>query len=172
MVLKGCIYLGAFLCSLLWVQYFWFEGSFWYGCLPCLSSGCVSHYPLDRGWDWCCGDQSLHWMLGRAFSLLCGCHSPVGGRVYSPVVDIEAPWSVSELQCEMGGTGALLLGKSHSILLPRICPLGCVPCDIICHPFHALRKYTVVGITLGCSSAVGTGNWLSQFSPASTCVHL
>ena len=44
-----------------------------------------------------CGDWSLHWMLGRASCLLCGCHSSVKGRVCSPVVGTEAPRLGSKL---------------------------------------------------------------------------
>ena len=78
-------------------------------------------WPLSPCWQcvwWCC-DQSLHWMLGRASSLLCGCHSPVRGRVCSPVVRVEAPRSGSKLQCEVGGTGALSLGKELLCILPQ-----------------------------------------------------
>ena len=34
--------------------------------------------------------QGLDWMLGRASSLVCRCHSPIGDRVCSPVVAVEA----------------------------------------------------------------------------------
>ena len=51
-------------------------------------------------------------MLGRASTLLYGCHSPVRGRVCFPVVAVEVPRSSSKLWCEVGGTGALLLGKT------------------------------------------------------------
>ena len=67
------------------------------GCLPPLSSVYAGRYPLDRRCDWWC-DQSLHWILSGASSLLSGCHCPVRGRVYSLAVGVEAPRSVSELQ--------------------------------------------------------------------------
>ena len=88
-------------------------------CLPCLSLGCAGCHPLDRGCDWCCSDHSLHWMLGRASSLLCGCHSPIGGRVCTPVVGEEAPRSSSKLWCEVVRTGALLLGKGPLHIPPQ-----------------------------------------------------
>ena len=49
-------------------------------------------------------------MLSGASSLLCGCHSPVGDRICSSVVGMEVSRSFSKLLCEVGGTGALLLG--------------------------------------------------------------
>ena len=45
---------------------------FLYGYQPCFSSECAGCYLLDSGCDWCCGVQSLHWMLdgqGLLFSL-------------------------------------------------------------------------------------------------------
>ena len=60
-------------------------------------------------------------MLSRASSLLFGHHSPVRGRVCSPVVGVEATTSVSELQCGIGRTGALPLGEEPlSIPLQRL----------------------------------------------------
>ena len=74
----------------MWVQYFWYEGWFWYGCQPCLSSESADHYPLDGTCGWCCGVQSLSWMLGRVSSLLHGCYSPIRGEVCSPVAGVCA----------------------------------------------------------------------------------
>lgn len=51
------------------------------------------------------------WMLSGASSLLCDCHSPVGTRVCSLVVEVEALRSISELQCGVGRTRVLLLGE-------------------------------------------------------------
>ena len=68
---------------------------------------CAGHYPLDRGCDCCCGDWSLHWMLGRASPFLCGCHNPVGGRVCSPFVGVEA----------------LRVGFNKVLLPLSVCPL-------------------------------------------------
>ena len=129
-----------------------------------------AHTHKRTGWDWYCADLNLHWLLDEASYLLCGCHSLFGGRICSPVVEVEAPWSVFELQCEIGGTEALLLGRSHE-LLPRSCLPGYALHDIItCHPFCALRKNRAIGIALGYSSAVGALVTGSDFSPASTCV--
>lgn len=65
-------------------------------------------YRLGRGYNWCCGDPSLPWILVGAFSLLCGCQSPVRGRVYSTVVGFYTR-SASKLQCEVGRMGRFLL---------------------------------------------------------------
>ena len=54
-----------------------------------LSSECHGYYTLSGGCDWCCGVQSLHWMLGGASSLLHGCHAPVGGEIRSSVAGVE-----------------------------------------------------------------------------------
>ena len=48
----------------------------------------LTFIPLIKGCTWC--DQSLHWKLSVATSLLCGCHSPVMGRVCSLVVGVKA----------------------------------------------------------------------------------
>lgn len=61
---------------------------------PCLL--CVISW-VERTYDWCDDDKSLHWILSRASSLLYGCHSPVGGRACTTVVVVEAPRSISEL---------------------------------------------------------------------------
>ena len=74
--------------------------------------------PLMGGCVSCCGDQSMHRILGRTSLLLCGCHSPVGGRVCSRVVAVEASRSGSKLQCEVGGTGAFSLGKEPLHITP------------------------------------------------------
>lgn len=57
--------------------------------------------------DWCYGDESLNWMLGKVSSSFCGCHRSVGVRVGSPV-GMEAPRSGSKLQCGVSGTGVPL----------------------------------------------------------------
>ena len=87
--------------------------------------------PLIRGCAWCC-DQNLHWMLGRDDSLLCGCHSPVGDRVGSPVVGVEAPRSISKLQYEVDGTGALPLGQELLRIPPQV--LSTKMCDSVMLP--------------------------------------
>ena len=62
-------------------------------------------------------------MLDGASSLLCGCHSPVGGRVCSsPVVGLEAIRLGSKLWCEVGGTGMLLLGMEPLCIPPQELP--------------------------------------------------
>lgn len=61
---------------------------FYYGFMLYLSLECASSCLLDRVCDWCF-NQSLHWILDDVFSLLCGCHSPVEGRVYSTVFGVK-----------------------------------------------------------------------------------
>ena len=60
--------------------------------------------------DWCCGNQSLLWMLCRA-SLLCGCQS-----LFVPQLLEEKPF-LSHFWCEVGGTGALL-GEEQNLSIP------------------------------------------------------
>lgn len=79
-------------------------------------------------------------MFGGASSFLSGCHRPVGDKVCSPVVGLEAHISSSRLWCETGGTEMLLLGKEILCVLPqelsiRICnslvlPAMCKPTNI------------------------------------------
>ena len=58
-------------------------------------------------------------MLGRASSLLCGCHSPVVGSICSPVVGVETPRSSSKLLCEVDRTRALPLGQKLLCIPPQ-----------------------------------------------------
>ena len=122
MVLKGSFYVRVSPLPT-WVQYFWCKDCFWCGCLPLLSSECAGHYLLDREYVCCGGDNSIYWMLDGASSLLWGCHDPIGGRVYSQNIVVEVPRSSSKLQCEVGGTGVLMLEKE----LLRIPPQELVP---------------------------------------------
>ena len=50
--------------------------------------------------------------------MLCGCHRPVEGRVCFLSVEVEAPSSISELWCEVGGTVALPLGEEPLSIPP------------------------------------------------------
>lgn len=70
--------------------------------------------------DWCCGNQSLLWMLCRA-SLLCGCQS-----LFVPQLLEEKPF-LSHFWCEVGGTGALL-GEEQNLSIPpqELRTWGCV----------------------------------------------
>ena len=123
---------------------------------------CVGRYSLDRGCDLCCGDQSLHWMLSRASSLLCGCHSPVRGKVCSPDVRVEAPRSVSELWCEVGGTQTLPLGDEPlSIPLQELstgkCTLWChLSLNVQAHKVHYCLHCLQPCLTMG-TQAIGPG---------------
>lgn len=109
--------------------------------------------PLKGVCGWWCGDQSLHWILSKTSSVLCGCHSPVRGRVCSPTVGIEAPRSVSNPKCGVGQTGMLPLGEE-----PLNFPLLELPngeCALWCHlsSIVPLIMYSL-GILLGPASAV------------------
>ena len=90
MVLMGYFDLGASLCRLHESSIFGVRAVLGME-PPCLSSGYAGHCPLDRGSGWYCSDHSPPLMLGGAFSLLCACHSPVGYKVFSPVIIVEAP---------------------------------------------------------------------------------
>lgn len=73
--------------------------------------------------------------VGWVLFLLNGCHSPVRGKFYSPVVAVEAHRSCYKLQCEVGGTRVPLLekeplsipqqelstGKVYSVMSPVTC---------------------------------------------------
>ena len=100
-----------------------------------LSSVYAGRCPFDRRSDWCCGGQSLPWLLVRASSLLCGCRCPVGSWVCSLAVGVEAPRSISELWRVVDGIGALALGEEPE-LLPHECAL-------LCHLSPVLPPYKV-----------------------------
>ena len=55
-------------------------------------------------------------MLSGASPLLCGYHSPVRGKVFSPLAVKEALRSVFNMWCVVGGTGVLLLTASNDSL--------------------------------------------------------
>lgn len=77
--------------------------------------------------------------MSGATSVLCGCHSPVGRWVCSPVVGVEAPRSVSEPWWELDRTGVLALGEEPlSIpLSPGKCALWCCLSPVVwAHRVH------------------------------------
>ena len=119
-----------------------------YGCLTHLFSLCAGHYPLDRGCEWCCGDQSLHQMLSRTSSLLCGCHCPVGGRVCSRGVGVEAPRSVSELQCEVGGTETFPLGEEPLSIPPPELSTHQEVCSVVSPVSHCVGSQSTLPLAL------------------------
>ena len=108
---------------------------FW--CLPFGEWGWsrgLCHYPLDGGFAWWCGDQSLSWILNGASSLLCGCDCSARGSVCSMDVGTEAPIPVlscvSDLQCEIGRIGALPLGEKP-LNIPSLELFTC-DCALLC----------------------------------------
>lgn len=84
--------LGNIPVQTVWIQCFWYDFSF--GHVFPQSVLAIAHW---WGCDLCCGDQSLHWMLAMAASLLCGFYNPLRGMVYSLVVGVEASKSTSKL---------------------------------------------------------------------------
>ena len=85
---------GELLCGsisvLLCVQYFQYEGWFWYGCQLSLSSEYTGHCPLDGWLVLGCLEPKLDVSPGFIFAPRC--HCPVQGRVRSPVVGVEPLW--------------------------------------------------------------------------------
>lgn len=83
----------------------------------------------DKWWPVCSGC----WV---GLLLLCGCHSPVGDRVCSLVVGVEAPRSISEspeLWCEVGRIGASPPGEEPlSIPLPELSTGECSAQSPVC----------------------------------------
>lgn len=101
-------------------------------------------------------------------SWLCGCQNPTGDHVCSPVVGVEAPGSVPELWCEIGGTGALPLGREPlSNPLQELSPGGALRCHpsilVILGWAHRVHccwscpwphlNYRDAGSQLGCSQS-------------------
>ena len=85
---------GELLCGsisvLLCVQYFQYEGWFWYGCQLSLSSEYTGHCPLDGWLVLGCLEPKLD--VNPGFIFAPRCHCPVQGRVRSPVVGVEPLW--------------------------------------------------------------------------------
>lgn len=83
-------------------------------------------------------------MVNGAPSLLCGCHRPLSGRVYSPVVGIDTPRSIFELWFKAGETEAFLLGDEPRSISPQelssgMCALWChLPFVVQAHKVHCL----------------------------------
>ena len=140
--------MGTSLCSLHMFSAFGTRAVFSMdACLLSLSSVYAGHSPLERGCDWRCGDQNLHWILSRVSSLLCGCHCPVKGRVCCLLVGMEAPRSISELKYEVGAIGTLPL-REEPLSIPL--PEPFTKCALLCHLSPA-----VVGPALNPTSIMG-----------------
>lgn len=104
-----------------WVYYFGCEGCFQQRDLLSLPSACAGRSSLDRRGSDTVVTTACAGYRGGSFYSLCGCHCPGRGRVCSLVVGRGAPRSVSELQCELGGTGALPLGEEPLSCTPGLC---------------------------------------------------
>lgn len=79
-------------------------------------SVCAEHCYIESKYVWYCSHQSLQWMFSGASPLLCGYHSPVRGKVFSPLAIKEALRSIFNMWCVVGGTGVLLLTASNDSL--------------------------------------------------------
>lgn len=79
-------------------------------------------------------------MSSGASSSLCGCHSPVGGRVCSLVVRVKAPRSVYKLWCEVGRIGILSLGVELLSIPPQEL------CEVACHLLCRLRNTLLLAL--------------------------
>ena len=80
-----------------------------YGCLPHLSSVCTANCLLDREYECCFGNQSLHCVLGRVSSFLCGFYSPVKEQSLSLVFGVVDSRSDCKLWCDVSETVVLSL---------------------------------------------------------------
>ena len=85
-----------------------------------------------------------------------GCHSPLGDRVCSPVVGVQAPRSSSNLWCEVGGTGVFPLQEES------------LPVIWFVHPQKSLLLLFLQH--WGATSTAGVLDISSEFSPTSTWV--
>ena len=94
--------------------------------------------------------QSLNSILNGASPLLCGCHSFVRSRVCFLVVAVEAPRSISELWCEVGGIEKLLPWEEPVSTL--LLEMSAKECLLWCCPLCRLTKNIVVGTALGPAS--------------------
>ena len=81
MVLKDCFYVGASLYRLCESDIFGVRASFGVDAYRVFPQSALAIIFLIGVCVQYCGDQSLHWMLGKTSSFFCGCHIPVGDKV-------------------------------------------------------------------------------------------
>ena len=123
----------------------------------------------------CCGDQSLHWILNTASSLLCGCHCPVRGRICSLAVGVEAPRFVSELHFGSAVQGRWDWSTPAGRGATEYSSTGAAPLwvcfAVTFQPLRGLTKYTGVGAALGPTSAMGMSlpRWEGAKAAARVC---
>lgn len=154
MVLKGCFYLGVTLCRLYESSIFGARAVFG---LLCLSSGCTGPCLLDIGGVFdivLTGACTGCWAGPPLFSVIV--NNPVRGRVCSPFVGVEAPRSDSKLQCEVGRTRTLPLGKEPLCVPPQelfavMCNSVTLPATWCAHPQRSLW----LALPSGAASAAG-----------------
>ena len=98
--------------------------------------------------------QSLHgcWM---GLSFLLWLSYTCRGKVCSLVVGMETPRSISELQCEVDGIGALPLGEEPPSIPPLERSTGACALLYCLAPTMGFTKYTAVGTALGPASTIG-----------------
>ena len=77
------------------------------------------------------------------------------GKVCSLVVGMETPRSISELQCEVDGIGALPLGEEPPSIPPLERSTGACALLYCLAPTMGFTKYTAVGTALGPTLTVG-----------------
>ena len=150
---------GMFWCGIVpvftvWVQCFWWEGSFRYECQPCFSSECAGHYPLDRQCDWYCV-QNLHWMLSEQgflfilwLSQLClgwGLFSSFSVEALSHVDKASLPLRLTQVCKTCAVTANLYITMQEFAVLPRNSPSLCL-CLCYVHPSFSSRLVPGMGL--------------------------
>ena len=114
---------------------------------------CTGYSPLDTGCEWFCGDQREAALNVEQGPPLC---SVVVIALFGAgsVVGLEAKRSISELQCKVHMTGALLLGEEPLNIPPQelfggmLCGVTCHSCKVDCcwhcpQPCLGLGRQTV-----------------------------
>lgn len=79
---------------------------------------CTGHCPLDTGCEWFCGDQREAASDVEQGPPLCSV-VVIALSGAGSVVGVEAKRSISELQCKVHMTGALLLGEEPLNIPPQ-----------------------------------------------------
>lgn len=91
-----------------------------------------------------------------------------GVRSTPRFVEVETPRSRSKLQCEVGETGVLPLGKEPCMFFPRAVQWGIWLSDTTCHQVCMPTKITVAVTAFRGHLCGGTGHW--DRCPSEKCV--